>query len=259
MAILSRGGGENEKHADQAASGAPPAFDIDFDPNDPEQVKVHYNLSGWGFEQRAELAETLAERSVPHVWEGEELVVPEQIEDAVDALFDELEAELGPFPVPLDEGAPSTEFGLDEWPVADIESLKQSLTEAEIPHTWEGRTLLVAQDAEHVVDDLLDAIEAGEVASIDEDAEAPDGALHDLYHAADRLRRDIAHGPSRSKLLDLAPQLSPTVPPFGLAVGSWKSIVEKAQALAERFEDGAEPDDIEAAAGELHAVTRPWV
>mgnify|MGYP000252370377 CR=1 FL=1 len=46
-------------------------------------------------DQRAELAETLAEREVPHVWEGEELVVPEQIEAGVDALFDELEAEIG--------------------------------------------------------------------------------------------------------------------------------------------------------------------
>ena len=258
MAILNRSGGDEEKGA-QVASGAPPAFDVEFDPNDPEQVKVHYNLAGWGFEQRAELAETLAERGVPHVWEGEELVIPEEIEESVDALFDELEDELGPFPVPLDEDAASTEFGLDEWPVADIESLKQSLTEAEIPHAWEGRKLLVAQDAEHVVDDLLDAIEAGEVASIDEDAEAPDGALHDLYQAADRLRRDVAHGPSRKKLLALAPQLSPTVPPFGLAVGSWKTIVEKAQIVAERFEGGADVEELEEAAGELHAVTRPWV
>lgn len=259
MAILSKSGGQDDEDSTDVASGAPPAFDVDFDPNDPEQVKVHYNLSGWGLEQRAELAETLAEREVPHVWDGEELVVPEQIEDAVDVLFEELEAELGPFPVPLDEDAPSTEFGLDEWPVADIETLKQSLTEAEIPHTWDRRTLLVAQDAEHVVDDLLDAIEAGEVASIDEDAEAPDGALHTLHASADRLRRDPAHSKSRKNLLDLVPQLSPTVPPFGLAIGTWKLVVEKAQVLAERFEEGAEPEDLQEAADELHAICRPWV
>lgn len=259
MAILNRGGGEGEDESADVAAGAPPAFDVDFDPNDPEQVKVHYNLSGWGIDQRAELAETLAERGVPHIWEGEELVVPEAIEDAVDALFDELEAELGPFPVPLDDDAESTEFGLDEWPMGDIETLKQSLVEAEIPHTWEGRSLLVARDAEHVVDDLLDAIEAGEVASIDEDAEAPDGALHDLYAAADRLRRDAANGPARETLLGLTPQLSPTVPPFGMAVGSWKTVVEKARALAERYEDGADTAELEEAASELHAVTRPWV
>jgi hypothetical protein len=258
MPFVNKSGGGEEESGDVAA-GAPPGFDIDFDPNDPDQVKVHYNLSGWGIEQRAELAETLAERGVPHVWEGEELVVPEEIEDAVDALFDELEAEIGPFPVPLDADEPSTEFGLDEWPMGDIETLKQSLVEAEIPHTWEGRTLLVAQDAEHVVDDLLDAIEAGEVASIDEEAEAPDGALHDLHAMADRLRRDPSHGASRTKLLELVPQLSPNVPPFGLAVGSWKTIVERANALVRGYEEGAEPEELSLAAEELVGVCRPWV
>ena len=182
MPIVSRGDDEDEDET-TAAAGAPPAFDVDFDPNDPDQVKVHYNLTGWTFEQRAELAETLAERGVPHVWEGEELVVPEQIEDHVDGIFDELEREIGPFPVPLldddddGEGEGVTEFDLAEWPPADIELLQRSLNEAEIPHRWERRTLVVAHDAEHTVDELLDAIEAGEVASLDEDAEAPDGAL----------------------------------------------------------------------------------
>ena len=55
MAILSKSGGQDDEESTDVASGAPPAFDVDFDPNDPEQVKVHYNLSGWGFEQRAEL------------------------------------------------------------------------------------------------------------------------------------------------------------------------------------------------------------
>src|SRR5215207_5405161 len=198
MPIVSRGDDEDDEST--AATGAPPAFDIDFDPNDPDQVKVHYNLTGWSLDQRSELAETLAERGVPHVWAGDELVVPEQIEPDVDALFDELEREIGPFPVPLldgdddDEPLAITQFELDEWPVADVELLQKSLNEAEIPHRWERRTLLVASDAEHTVDELLDAIEAGEVASLDESAEAPDGALHELYVNADRLARDPVDG-----------------------------------------------------------------
>lgn len=259
MAILNRSGGEGEEDSNDAAAGAPPAFDVDFDPNDPEQTKVHYNLTGWSMDQRAELAETLAELSVPHIWEGEELVVPEQIEDAVDRLFDALEAEIGPFPVPLLEGDASTEFGLDEWPYADIEVLKQSLVEAEIPHVWHGSTLLVAEDAEHVVDDLLDAIEAGEVASIDETAEAPDGALQALYSSAERLRRDPTNGSAREQLFAMVPQLSPDAPPFGLAVRSWASMVTAARALVEAFESGSEPDELREAATELHGVCRPWV
>lgn len=259
MAFVNKSGGDSEEESADVAAGAPPNFDIDFDPNDPDRTKVHYNLSGWSFDQRAELAETLAENGVPHVWEGEELVVPEEIEAAVDALFDALEAEIGPFPVPLLDEADATEFGLDEWPPADVETLQQALVEAEIPHTWDGRTLLVAQDAEHVVDDLLDAIEAGEVASLDEDAEAPDGALHDLFRHADRLARDLTNHASRTAILDLVPQLSPGAPPFGLPVGSWRTIVDRARVLVERFEAGADTDDLTAAADELRTVCRPWV
>ena len=143
MPIVSRGDDDEDENESTAAAGAPPAYEIDFDPNDPDQVKVHYNLTGWSFEQRAELAETLAERGVPHTWEGDELVIPEEIETDVDALFDELEKEIGPFPVPLldeegEDGGGVTEFDLEEWSQADVDVLQQSLLEGEIPHRWHG-------------------------------------------------------------------------------------------------------------------------
>jgi hypothetical protein len=235
------------------------AADIEFDPTDEDRPKVHYDLAGWNFDQRGELAETLAERGIPHAWDGDEVVFPEELEDVVDAVFEALEAEIGPFPVALAADADTTEFGLDEWPDRDIASLQQSLIDAEIPHTWQGRTLLVASDAEHVVDDLLDAIEAGEVASLDEDAEAPDGALHDLHRHSDRLVRDLANTGSRLALVELVANLSPDVPPFGLPVGSWRTIVERAQVLVAGFEDGADVDVVAAAAEELRSVCRPWV
>jgi hypothetical protein len=259
MPIVSRGDDDADESTE--AAGAPPAYDFDFDPNDPDQVKVHYNLTGWSFEQRAELAETLAERGVPHTWDGDELVVPEQIEDDVDALFDELEREIGPFPVPLlddtEEGV--TEFELEDWPASDIDMLQQSLIEGEIPHRWSGRTLLVASAAENAVDDLLDAIESGDAASLDESAEAPDGALNDLYVSADRLARDGADGGARKTLSELVPQLSPAAPPFGLAGRPWGVIIGHATALTATFESGSEPEAIEAAAAELRAVCRPYV
>ena len=258
MPFVNNNGGDDEEDSTDVAAGAPP-FDLEFDPNDPAQTKVHYNLTGWGFEQRAELSETLAERGVPHLWDGEELVVPEEIEAAVDALFDELEAEIGPFPVPLLDGDPSTEFGLDEWPLRDLETLKESLIEAEIPHLWQGRTLHVAQDAEDVVDDLLDAIEAGDVATLGGDAEAPDGALHDLFRAADDLARDATHTNGRETLLKLVPQLAPTAPPFGIAINAWSSIVQHGQAVVERFEEGGDPEQVTTAADELRTVCRPYV
>jgi hypothetical protein len=262
MPIVSRGDDE-ENEQSSAAAGAPPGFDIDFDPLDPEQVKVHYNLTGWSFEQRAELAETLAERGVPHIWEGDELVVPEQIEADVDAIFDALEREIGPFPVPLldddDDGEGVTEFDLADWPAADVEMLQRSLNEAEIPHRWDARSLVVARDAERTVDDLLDAIEAGEVAVLDDDAVAPDGALDDLYVHADRLARDSTDGASRKALLTLVPTLSGDVPPYGLAIRAWATIVGRAQALTEFVDEGAEPDTISAAADDLRTDCRPYV
>jgi hypothetical protein len=262
MPIVSRGGEEDKN--ERAASGAPPGFDVDFDPNDPDQVKVHYNLTGWSFEQRAELAETLAERGVPHTWEGEELVVPEEIEADVDALFDELEKEIGPFPVPLldeegEDGEGVTEFDLAEWSAADIDTLQESLLDGEVPHRWAGRTLVVSRDAEHVVDDLLDAIESGDAALLDESVEAPDGALNSLYVAADRLSRDGGDGPARTSLLGLVPGLSPTSPPYGLAARPWSVIVDRAKAVVAAIDAGAEEGEVKAAASELRTVCRPYV
>jgi hypothetical protein len=119
--------------------------------------------------------------------------------------------------------------------------------------------LLVAGDAEHVVDDLLDAIEAGETASLDESAEAPDGALNDLYISADRIARDAGDGTARGTLLALVPTLTPAAPPFGLAGRAWSVIVARAKTLADALESGAEDDVVRAAASELRTVCRPYV
>ena len=74
---------------------------LDWNPNDPETVKVHYDVSAWSLDQRAELAEALAEADIAHVWEGDEVVVPEQLESEVDELFARLEELLGPFAITL--------------------------------------------------------------------------------------------------------------------------------------------------------------
>ncbi len=257
MAILNKNRGDDDEEASDVAAGAPPA---DFEPNDPDVVKVHYNLVGWSFDQRAELSEALAEAGMPHAWDGEELLVPEDVEAATDALFERLESEIGPFPVSLDDEDQSTEFGLDEWPQADLDLLETSLVEAEIPHRWQGNTVIVAQDAEEVVDDLLDAIEAGEVASIDEEAEAPDGALHDLFKYADKLARDPIDGSARTGLFDLVPALSPKVPPFGITIGAWTRIVGAAESVIEVFHiDDYDPSDVIGAAQELRTMCRPYV
>ena len=200
MAFVNKQSGD-EAQQERAASGEP----FDFDPNDPDVVKVHYDVSGWNLDQRAELSEALAEAELPHVWEGDEVIVPEVVEADVDVLFDQLDTILGPFAIVLDDDAESTEFGLDEWSDADRTVLTEALIASEVPHRWDGTTVVVAADAEHAVDDLLDAIEAGELLGDAGGAEAapPEGALSTMFLAADRLAKDPMDSGARTDLIEL--------------------------------------------------------
>ena len=258
MPFVSRGDAEDEDEESAVPSGAPP---IDWDPDDPDSVNVLYDVSAWSVDQRAELAAAFAEAGHPHAWEGDELVVPEVIEDAVDELFDQLERELGPFPVSLAAEMPATEFGLDEWPSGDVEILQNALLEAEIPHRWDGSTLHVASDAEHVVDDLLDAIESGDLAPLGEEAGgAPEGALNLLFTTADRLSRDPGDATARNELFDLVPLLDGRQPPFGVTVRVWSHAVTAAQTIVDDFHSADhDPSDVIGHAQELRTIVRPFV
>ena len=257
MPFVSRSG-EDDEQSSTTAAGAPPA--LEWDPDDPDTVNVHYDVSAWGLDERTELIGELAEQGVPHRWDGDELVVPEAVEPDVDALFERLESELGPFAVPLAADAPSTEFGLDEWPAADREVLEAALVEAEIPHRWVGATVVVAQDAEDAVDDLLDAIERGDLAPAGGSGGPPEGTLTTLFSVADRLARDPTDTPSRDDLLALAPQLDPRQPPFGIATRVWSRVVDATNALHEDFAGGAfESSDVIGHAQDLRTLVRPFV
>ncbi len=244
---------------------------IDFDPDDPTIVKVHYDLSAWDIDQRAELAEALADAVLPHAWHAEELVVPELVEDQVDALFERLEESIGPFPIVLDADDESTEFGLDEWSAADRALLTESLVASEVPHRWEGTTVVVARDAEDAVDDLLDAIEAGELLSADElggGAEPPDGALDTIFLAADRLARDPVDARARTALIDIDDQIDGEHPPYAFAPRTWARAVAGVAAIVETFRRDAggsgRPDDVDGGevaeqARDLRDLLRPFV
>jgi hypothetical protein len=254
-----------ERHEDSATSGEP----IDFDPNDPDVVKVHYDLTVWTFDQRAELSEALADAEFPHYWDGSELVVPESVEDDVDALFERLEELFGPFPIILQDDEESTEYGLDEWSEGDRKALTDALIDAEIPHRWEGTTLTVAADAEAAVDDLLDRIETGEMGgdTTDGGVAAPEGALSTMFVAADKLAKDPLDTGARTSLLDLFPQLDPKHPPYGIAVRTWAAGVDGVGRLVELIDDHAQQTgtdawsetDMISAAQELRALVRPLV
>jgi hypothetical protein len=255
--FVNKSGEDDDERASSVAPGAPP---LDWDPNDPDTVKVHYDVSGWPLDDRAELTSELAELGYPHLWEGDELVVPEELEAQIDELFERLEDELGPFAVPLDPDTEATEFGLDEWPVGDLDLLRTALIEAEVPHRWAGTTVFVARDAEDAVDDLLDAIERGELAAGDDDGGPPEGALADLFTAADRLARDPSDPAGHETLFRLVPGLQPRQAPFGVAARAWSKIVRAAQDLHADFAaDEHDPSDVIGHAQDLRSLTRPFV
>ena len=239
MAFVSKQGGEELQ--DKASSGEP----IDFDPEDPKVVKVHYDLAAWSFDHRAELAGALAEDGIAHYWDDDELVVPEVLESETDALFERLEAELGPFPVGLGDDDESVEYGLDEWSDSDRSTLTDSLVAAEIPHRWDDTTLNVAADAEEDVDALLDSIEAGELGSDDAEHEPPDGALSDIFLAADKLAKDPFDAKARRTLIDLDEVIDARHPPYALEPGTWKQAVAAVGAIVERVQADALGGDVE--------------
>lgn len=262
MAFVNNG---EDKQEATGTSGQP----IDFDPFDPDVAKVHYDMSVWTFQQRAELSEALADADFAHYWDGDELVVPEEVESDVDALFERLEALFGPFPIILRDDAESTEFGLDEWTDADRKVLTDALIDAEIPHRWDGTTVIVAVDAEHAVDDLLDAIESGELlGGIADGVEAPpEDALSTMFLAADKLAKDPLDASARVTLIDLHPLLDAKHPPYGLAHRTWAAGVEGVDKIvglmgAQAHDIGSGDDhesEVIGAAHELRSLLRPYV
>jgi hypothetical protein len=235
---------------------------LDWNPDDPDTVKVHYDVSAWSLDQRAELAEALADAELAHVWVDEEVIVPEELEAEADTLFAHLEGVLGPFPVALADDDQGVEFGLDEWSPNDRDVLAAALVEQQIPHRWEASTVVVATDAERAVDGLLDAIERGELVRLDSDGtgDPPDNALSTLYTSADRLAKDPGDQTGLDELIALAGVLSPRHPPFGVPLGVWVSVLESVHRLTATFdEDDPDPSDVIGAAQDLRAAVRPYV
>ena len=235
---------------------------LDWNPNDPDTVKVHYDVSAWTIDQRSELTAALAEDDIPHVWEDDELVVPEEVEAQADELFSRLEAVLGPFAIPLGEDEASVEFGLDEWPASDRDTLTAALVDGGIPHRWEAATVFVPADAEQVVDELLDSIESGTlvVDGADSVGGPPEQALSTLFSASDRLAKDPDDQVGLTDLAELVEQIDLGHPPYGVPAGTWSKVIDSSGRLLDLCEsDEPSPSDIIGAAQELRSLVRQYV
>lgn len=235
---------------------------LEWNPTDPDAPKVHYDVSAWTLDQRAELTEALAEADLAHVWEGDELVVPEELEAETDALFDELERTLGPFPIGLDADDGGVEFGLDEWPPADRQALAGALIEREIPHRWDASTVIVATSAEGDVDALLDAIEEGTFQTADGESPAgpPEGVLDRLFSLADRLAKE-PDGEVAADLIELGDTLDTGNPPYGVSKTTWNRILKSTATVTALYDGDAQPDpsDVIGAAQGLRSAVRELI
>ena len=252
----------------------------EWNPNDPDATRVHYDLANWSFEQMAELAAALADATIPHAWDGNELIVPESAEGETDDIVAQVEVRLGIAgdndietpqreAIALAEDAPSTEYDLAEWEPGERELVTSHLVARGLPFRWEEDVLLVRTEDEEVVDVILDDVENDEGVDLpdasddnDDDADRlPFETLTTFFLAGDRLQRNPLDADGLEQLLAAIDVADPDRPPYGVDKRLWERTCELADDLAAALVDGDEPDEVEtqAVAADLHDLLRPYV
>ncbi len=255
----------------------------EWNPLDPDAESVHYDLAEWSLDQRAAVAEVFAEAEVPHAWVGDEVVVPSELEDVADALLDRLEQEFtidGAAYVgrgsaaAIDEASDDeiTEYELDEWTDNERSRLSELLVMSGIPFRWEGAILVTLSEFEDTVDELLDAVEAGDVTIVDSpgsgnatvsaaNSELSGETLNQMFLAAERLQRDPLDADGLALLVRVLDDIEDGGAPFGVSMPAWRQAVELADQLAEALAGSDIPDEIGAMeiAQRLFVTLRPHV
>lgn len=252
----------------------------EWNPNDPDATRVHYDLAKWSFEQMAELAAALADATIPHAWDGNELIVPESAEGETDDIVAQVEVRLGIAgdndieapqreAIALAEDAPSTEYDLAEWEPGERELVTSHLVARGLPFRWEEDVLLVRTEDEEAVDVILDDVENDEGVDLpdvsddgDDDADRlPFETLTTFFLAGDRLQRNPLDADGLEQLLAAIDVADPDRPPYGVDKRLWERTCELADDLAAALVDGDEPDEVEtqAVAADLHDLLRPYV
>ncbi len=248
----------------------------EWNPNDPDATRVHYDLANWSFEQMAELAAALADAEIPHAWDGNELIVPDSAEAVTDDVVAQVEMRLGIAgdadatsprePVPLADDAASTEYDLAEWQQSERDLVTSHLVARGLPFRWEEDVLLVGTDDEELVDAILDDVENEEGVELPDDEgddadRLPLETLTTFFLAGDRLQRNPLDADGLEQLLSATELADPERPPYGVDKRLWLRTCELADDLAAALVDGDDPDVVEtqAIAAELHNLLRPYV
>lgn len=237
----------------------------EWNPRDPDTESVRYDLSEWTINQRANVASVLADAAVPHTWDGDELIVPVDDEDQVDAILDEIESQSAATDSTqsLDADEQLTEYELDDWSAAERNELSQMLTEFNVAYRWEGDVLLVPTSSEDEVDECLDSLEKGGIIIVDDDStpQASQETLKTLFNVAQRLQRNPLDADGLTLLSVLLEDIESHRSPQNVPSSVWRQATDIADQLAAALTDDNQPDELTAIdlAGRLHAVLRPHV
>ena len=132
----------------------------EWNPKDADAASTRYDLTDWTIDERADVVAALAQAEVAHVWEGDELVVPQDQEEVVEDILDELEEQMDADDAEEAADDNITEYELDEWTEGERKQLCEMLDNLDIGYRWDGTVLLVPIGVEAVVDSCLDSIDS---------------------------------------------------------------------------------------------------
>ena len=132
----------------------------EWNPKDEQALSTRYDLTDWSVDERADVVGALAQADVPHQWDGDELVVPQEQEETVEDILDELEEQMDANDDEKTADDNITEYELEEWTEGERKQLCDMLDNLDIGYRWDGTVLLEPIGVEAVVDSCLDSIDS---------------------------------------------------------------------------------------------------
>jgi len=155
------------------------------------------------------------------------------------------------------------QYDLGEWVMGERTAATTALLEVDIPYRWEDHLVLVVPAvAEEEVDLLLD--ELGETEELEDDGtvdggEEAQGAMSDLFVAADRLQHDPTDASIGAEVLVAATTIGACVAPYGIERPVWRRIQALAATLAADLEEVVDEETVAADARAVREYLRDLV
>ena len=201
-----------------------------------------YELHEWASESRSMLAQLLLADGVTHSWQGTTLLAHETVEEAVDALVDEVEQADSR---EIDPEEPQVAFEMEGWSGELQALLAERLGAVGVPHEFDVDGDLVCHEADEEQVELI--IEELLARAADEGLEELDGLeandlLSALFEGTDRLRRDVHDSKGVLGVLKHGRRLQLSATPFGFAATNWTSLRDTAADLCDLIESEESTD-----------------